>query len=102
MEKVDRLTDSEAVKLAERKVTINILNHDDLKSDLAPVHYAQMDALAPIRIWLARTISQGGLGVTFAACCTDRDEQIHHRGDRLTIGVGLRHQLVVYSVRLRS
>jgi hypothetical protein len=43
-----------------------------------------------------------GLGLTFVACCTDGDEQIDHRGDGLTIGVGLLHQLVVRIVRLRS
>jgi len=43
-----------------------------------------------------------GLRVTFIARCAQRDEQIHHRVDRLTIGVGLLHKLVVCSVSLRS
>jgi hypothetical protein len=41
IEKVDQLTDSEAVKLVERKSTTDIFKQDNLKSDLAPVHYAK-------------------------------------------------------------
>ena len=41
IEKVDQLTDSEAVKLVERKSTTDIFKQDNLKSDLAPVHYVK-------------------------------------------------------------
>ena len=40
-----------------------IFIQNNLKSDLAPVHHAQKDALAAIRRCLARTISQGVYGL---------------------------------------